>query len=92
MLACRPNMVLIGPQLAAPKCTPQTRKLRIQLSRSNAFHHVHHPCRSVARGTADKQVHVVFLNREPRPDDGSEESRQSDRPTSILYERRDVPS
>ena len=64
MLACRTNIVAISPQLATPVRAPQTRKLRIQLSRSDTLDHVHHSCRSVARRTTDKQVHMVFLNRQ----------------------------
>jgi len=64
MFARRTNIVPISPQLATPMRALQTRKLRIQLSRSNAFNHVHHSCRSIARRTTDKQVHVVFLNRQ----------------------------
>ena len=64
MLACRTNVIAISPQLATPMRALQTRKLRIQLSRTDALDHVHHSCRSIARRTTDKQVHMVFLNRQ----------------------------
>ena len=62
MLASGANIVAISPQLASPVRASQARKLSIQLSGSNALEDIHHLCRSVARWTTDKQVHMIYLN------------------------------
>ena len=64
MLACRANIVASSPQLASPVHALQARIFGVQLTRGDAFDHIHHLCGRISGRTTDKQVYVVFLYRQ----------------------------
>jgi hypothetical protein len=64
VIASRPNIVAIRPQLATPVRPTQARKLGVQLPRRDALDHVHHLRWCITRWATDKQVHVVYSHRQ----------------------------
>ena len=64
MIASRSNIVAICPQPAAPVRSAQPWILSIQLSRGDALDHIHHSRWRLPRWTANKQMHMVGLDRQ----------------------------
>ena len=61
MLSSRSNIIPISPQLTSPVRSAQSGKLRVQFSRCDTLHHIHHLCWRISRRTTDEQMHVIRL-------------------------------
>ena len=62
MISRRSNVIASSPQLATPVRLTQSRELGIQLTRCDAFDHIHHLRWCITRRTTDEQMHMVRLH------------------------------